>query len=160
LESGALVPNLELIDLGDIAGSLLRRAKPLTKSHKVVLDLEPDLPLLRIDPVLFEQALFNLVDNAAKYAPQDTTILLRARREAGSVRIQVLDEGPGLPPEEHERIFDKFYRVRAADRKRAGTGLGLAITRGFIEAMGGTITGANRPDRTGAVFTVTLPVPA
>lgn len=160
LESGALVPNIELIDLGDVAGSLLRRVQPLTKDHKVVLDLEPGLPLLRMDPVLFEQALFNLMDNAAKYAPQDTAITLRARREQGAVKVQVLDEGAGLPEQEQERIFDKFYRVRSGDRKRAGTGLGLAIARGFIEAMGGTITGANRTDRPGAVFTATLPVPA
>ena len=72
----------------------------------------------------------------------------------------MLDEGDGLPPDDLERMFDKFYRVRGADRQRAGTGLGLAICRGFIEAMGGTITAANRTDRSGAVFTITLPVPA
>ena len=66
--------------------------------------------------------------------------------KAARVRVQVLDEGPGLPEEDRERIFDKFYRVRAADKKRAGTGLGLAIARGFMEAMGGTITAANRSD--------------
>ena len=74
--------------------------------------------------------------------------------------LQVLDEGAGIPPEDLERIFDKFYRVRKGDTQRAGTGLGLAICRGFVEAMGGTIVAANRRDRTGAVFTITLPVPA
>ena len=74
-------------------------------------------------------------------------------------RIAVEDEGPGLPEEDRERVFDKFYRVRASDKKRAGTGLGLAIARGFMEAMGGTITAANRSDHTGAVFTLTLPIP-
>jgi two-component system sensor histidine kinase KdpD len=74
------------------------------------------------------------------------------------VRVQVLDQGPGLPQEERERIFDKFYRVRSGDRKRAGTGLGLAIARGFMEAMGGTITAANRSDGPGAVFTLMLPL--
>jgi len=66
----------------------------------------------------------------------------------------------GLPPADLERIFDKFYRVEAADRRRAGTGLGLVICRGFVESMGGTITAANRTDRSGAAFTITLPVPA
>jgi two-component system sensor histidine kinase KdpD len=75
----------------------------------------------------------------------------------GSVIIQILDEGPGLPEEDRERVFDKFYRVRAGDKKRAGTGLGLAIARGFMEAMGGIITAANRSDRGGAVFTLTIP---
>jgi two-component system sensor histidine kinase KdpD len=70
----------------------------------------------------------------------------------------VLDEGPGIPKAELERIFDKFYRVRKSDSQRAGTGLGLAICRGFVEAMGGTIEAGNRVDRRGAVFTITLPV--
>ena len=74
------------------------------------------------------------------------------------MRIQVLDEGPGIPDEDRERIFDKFYRVRAADRKRAGTGLGLSIARGFMEAMGGAVTAANRTDAQGAVFTLTIPL--
>ena len=145
LESGALAPNLGLIDLDDVVGSVLRRA-PM-QNHKLTLELEPGLPMLRLDPVLFEQVLFNLLDNAAKYAPPGTTITLRARREGGTVRVQVLDEGPGLPEEDRERVFDKFYRVRVADKKRAGTGLGLAIARGFMEAMGGTITAANRSDQ-------------
>ena len=68
-----------------------------------------------------------------------------------------VDEGAGIPPDDFERIFDKFYRVQAADRKRAGTGLGLAICRGFIEAMGGTISRRNSTDRSGAVFSITLP---
>jgi len=162
LESGAVMPNLELIDLGDVVGSVLRRA-PL-QNHKMVLDLEPGLPMLRLDPVLFEQVLFNLLDNAAKYAPAATTITLRAKAEGGAVTIQLLDEGPGLPEEDRERIFDKFYRVRSSDKKRAGTGLGLAIARGFMEAMGGTIIAANRTDaledgHSGAIFTLTIPVP-
>jgi two-component system sensor histidine kinase KdpD len=164
LESGALAPNLDLIELGDVVGSVLRRAQKLTQGHKIVLDIEPGLPLLRIDPVLFEQVLFNLIDNAAKYAHPGTTITLRARRESGTVRIMVMDEGPGLPDADREKVFDKFYRVRAGDSQRAGTGLGLAIARGFMEAMGGAITAANRTDLSeaglGAVFILTLPVPA
>ncbi len=108
--------------------------------------------------MLFEQVLFNLLDNAAKYANPGTTIVLRARHEGGTVKLQVLDEGSGLPEEDRERVFDKFYRVRAGDKKRAGTGLGLSIARGFMEAMSGTVTAANRSDRSGAVFTLTLPI--
>jgi two-component system sensor histidine kinase KdpD len=158
LESGALAPNLAAIDLGDVIGSVLRRA-PI-QSHKMVLDLEPGLPMVRLDPVLFEQVLFNLLDNAAKYTPAGSTITLQARRDGGVVRLQVMDEGPGLPEEDRERVFDKFYRVRAADKKRAGTGLGLAIARGFMESMGGTITAANRSDRSdgfsGAIFSLAV----
>jgi two-component system sensor histidine kinase KdpD len=160
LESGAVAPHLELIDLADVTGSALRRAAPLLARHPVSLELEGQLPMLRLDPVLFEQVLFNLLDNAAKYAPPDTGIILRAAQEGDKVRIRILDQGEGLPEGDMERVFDKFYRVRARDRQRAGTGLGLAICRGFLEAMGGTITAANRSGVEGAVFTITLPVPA
>ena len=112
--------------------------------------------MVKLDPVLFEQVLFNLFDNAAKYAPGDTIISVPAERVS---MCAVLDEGDGIPEGDLERIFDKFYRVRAGDRKRAGTGLGLAICRGFVEAMGGTIVAGNRQDRSGAIFTITLPVP-
>ncbi len=157
LESGALSPRADLVDLADMVGSALERAGKVLAGHRVDVDLAADLPLLRLDPVLFEQVLFNLLDNAAKYAPAGTTVRLEARRTGDRVVIQVMDEGEGLPPEDLERIFDKFYRVHVADRKRAGTGLGLAICRGFVEAMGGTIAAGNRRDRTGAVFTIAMP---
>jgi two-component system sensor histidine kinase KdpD len=73
--------------------------------------------------------------------------------------LQIVDEGEGVPHGDLEHIFDKFYRVQKTDQVRAGTGLGLAISRGFVEAMQGTITAANRADRKGAVFTITLPIP-
>ena len=110
------------------------------------MSLAPDLPMLRIDFVLFEQVLFNLLDNAAKYAPAGSTVELRGTRAADRVILQVLDEGEGIPPADIERVFDKFYRVHGTDRRRAGTGLGLAICRGFVEAMGRTTAG-NRSDR-------------
>ena len=124
------------------------------------VDLGEGLPMLRLDPVLFEQVLFNLLDNAAKYAPAGTEIRVSARQENGVVQVQVSDEGEGIRPSDLERIFDKFYRVHAEDRRRVGTGLGLAICRGFVEAMGGTIVAGNRSDRSGAVFTISFPVGA
>jgi two-component system sensor histidine kinase KdpD len=160
LEAGAIQPKSELIDLGDIVGSALRRAEKILAGHKVDIRLQPDLPMVKLDPVLFEQVLFNLLDNAAKYAPQGSTVSVVAEQTNESVTIRVMDEGDGIPADDLERIFDKFYRVRAGDRQRAGTGLGLAICRGFIEAMGGTISAANRQDRKGAVFTIRLPIPA
>ncbi|RAI34978.1 sensor histidine kinase [Rhodoplanes serenus] len=160
LESGAIAPNATLHDLGEIVGSALRRAAKILADHRIEVALAPDLPMLALDPVLFEQVLFNLLDNAAKYAPDGTTVHIVAGRENGGVRLQVIDEGPGIPPADIERVFDKFYRARKGDHVRAGTGLGLAIARGFVEAMHGTITAGNRTDRTGAVITVSLPVPA
>jgi two-component system sensor histidine kinase KdpD len=116
--------------------------------------------MLELDAVLFEQVLFNLLDNAAKYAPADTTISIRGVRDRKQVTLQIVDEGHGIPPVELESVFDKFYRAQKGDHVRPGTGLGLAISRGFVEAMHGTISAANRADRSGAVITIRLPVPA
>jgi two-component system sensor histidine kinase KdpD len=127
--------------------------------HRTETELPSDLPMLRLDPVLFEQVLFNLIDNAAKYAPADSIIRIQGWADKDRVMLQVMDEGPGIPPDDLERVFDSFYRVRKGDHVRAGTGLGLSICRGFIEAMGGTITAGNRTDRAGAVFTIAMPVP-
>ena len=159
LESGAVVPNAALLDPGEIVGSALRRAGKILGHHRVALDLGPHLPMLKLDAVLFEQVLFNLLDNAAKYAPSDTTITIRARREEDAVILQIMDEGAGIPAADLEQVFDKFYRANKGDHVRAGTGLGLAISRGFIEAMQGTITAANRVDRPGAMLTIRLPIP-
>jgi two-component system sensor histidine kinase KdpD len=159
LEAGTIQPRWEFIDLADIVGSALRRASKIAGDHKVHIELEPELPMLKLDPVLFEQVLFNLLDNAAKYAPSGTAITISGKRAGSSVVISVSDEGEGIPEADLERIFDKFYRVHASDRQRAGTGLGLAICRGFVEAMGGTIVARNRKDRPGAVFDITMPVP-
>jgi two-component system, OmpR family, sensor histidine kinase KdpD len=159
LESGPLPLRTAAIELSDVVGATLRRASKILNDHVAEVKMQPNLPLLELDEVLFEQALFNLLDNAAKYAPTGTHITISAWREEGRVFVQVLDEGEGIPPVDLERIFDKFYRAGGTDRRRAGTGLGLAISRGFIEAMGGTLTAANRRDRSGAAFTITLPVP-
>jgi two-component system sensor histidine kinase KdpD len=165
LEAGTLKPRAELVDLADIVGSALRRAGPLLSGHEVQISLPRDVPMAKLDPVLFEQVLFNLLDNAAKYTPPGSPIGIAARHTNGAIELSVSDEGDGIPEGDLDRIFDKFYRTGAyregaGDRQRAGTGLGLAICRGFVEAMGGTIVAANRTDRKGARFLITLPVPA
>ncbi len=89
LESGALAPRFEPVDLSDVTGSVLRRAAPLLAHHRVTLEIAADLPLLRLDPVLFEQVLFNLLDNAAKYAPPGTVITIVARREGPHAALRI-----------------------------------------------------------------------
>lgn len=158
LESGAIIPNAALHDLGDVVGSALRRASKILLYHRVDLELQANLPMLELDAVLFEQVLFNLLDNAAKYAPAGSLIRIRSWREPDAVSLQILDEGEGIPGGELETIFDKFYRVQKGDHVRPGTGLGLAISRGFVEAMHGTISAANRTDRAGAILTIRLPI--
>jgi two-component system sensor histidine kinase KdpD len=160
LESGAIVPNTAPHDIGEIVGSALRRAGKILAQHRVSLELAADLPMLELDAVLFEQVLFNLLDNAAKYSPAGTTISIRSQRDKDQVLLQVIDEGDGIPPAELDSVFDKFYRAQKGDHVRPGTGLGLAISRGFVEAMHGTISASNRTDGRGAVLTIRLPIPA
>jgi two-component system, OmpR family, sensor histidine kinase KdpD len=164
LESGALKPHTGLNELSEVIGSALQRAAKILAAHRIKVDLPPDLPMLALDMVLFEQVLFNLLDNAAKYAPAGSEITIDASRDDEMVMLRIMDEGEGIPPGDLDRIFEKFHRAGGADRRRAGTGLGLAICRGFVEAMDGTITAANRPalnpgDKRGAMFVITLPVP-
>lgn len=159
IESGAMQPNTAQHFLGDIVGSALGRATKITGERRVEVMIPDDLPMVKVDPVLFEQVLFNLIDNAAKYSLDNTKISLTAWAEDYHVKIRITDEGIGIPPGDFERIFDSFYRVRKIDHVKAGTGLGLSICRGFVEAMGGTIKAENRLDRQGAVFTITLPRP-
>jgi two-component system sensor histidine kinase KdpD len=158
LETGAVHPNSTHNYVGDVVGSVLRRVSKIVANHKIEIQCPSDLPMLRIDPVLFEQVLFNLIDNAAKYTPEGSKICVRGWRDGEAVKVEIMDEGPGIPEADLTRIFDSFYRVQRTDQTRAGTGLGLSICKGFIEAMGGTIKAANRNDRAGAIFTITMPV--
>ena len=159
LEAGAIKPNTARHDIGDVVATSLERTSKILARHNVEVEIAPDLPMLELDPVLFEQVLFNLLDNAAKYAPPETTVCIQAWQEDDTVKLQISDEGAGIPSEDIDRIFEKFHRAQKGDQVRAGTGLGLAISRGFIESMGGSITATNRTDRQGAAFTITLPVP-
>jgi len=157
LDAGAIVPNRETVDAGDLVSTVLRRATPVLRDRKVVSTIAPDLPPLSLDFVLAEQVLFNLLDNAAKYSPEGGRVEIEARRAGNRVEVIVRDEGPGIAAEALNRIFDKFYRADDGDRRRAGTGLGLAIARGFVEVQGGTLAGHNRSDRSGAEFVVSWP---
>jgi two-component system, OmpR family, sensor histidine kinase KdpD len=138
IEAGALRPRRESVDVGDVVRAAVERARKAFPELRVSISLARDLPYMRADANLLEQVLFNLLDNAQKYAAGAGAII-HARRDAGSVFIAVTDEGPGVKSADIERIFEKFYRGGRADGRKAGTGLGLSISRGLIEAMGGSI---------------------
>lgn len=157
LEAGGINLVREPVDVGDVIGTALQRTAAELSEHRIVATIESDLPLLSLDAGLLEQVLVNVLDNAAKYAPQGSTVSVEARSDRGGTVLSVADEGPGLPQDSAERVFEKFFRANQGERRRAGTGLGLAICRGFVQALGGRIEAANRVDRTGAVFTVTFP---
>jgi two-component system sensor histidine kinase KdpD len=157
LEAGALGAKPQPVDIADILESAAQRLKTVLSSHRLTEKLSPDLPFALADPLLLEQALVNVLDNAAKYSPAGSQILLAAGLERDVIVITIEDEGIGIPPSELPHVFDKFHRVRKADRKVAGTGLGLSVARGFVESFGGTLVAANRTSGQGAIFTFRIP---
>jgi two-component system sensor histidine kinase KdpD len=116
-----------------------------------------DIPRVSVDPVLIGQALANVVENAAKYAPAASPIVIAATADETMVRLTVTDQGPGIDPSDRERVFDPFYRASRGDGAPAGTGLGLAIVRGFVEAHGGAVSVASGPSGAGTTVAMTLP---
>ncbi len=159
IESGALSPRRDYVDVTDVIRGALDRSRKTFPGQKVALSLAPGLPLIRGDAGLLEQVLFNLLDNAQKYAPESGATI-HARRERSDVVISVTDEGPGIKPGDLERIFEKFYRGGRPDGRKAGTGLGLSICRGLVEAMGGAII-AQSPAirRRGTRIVLRFPIP-
>jgi two-component system sensor histidine kinase KdpD len=156
LEAGVMRPRIEPCDVQDLLGSVLESFGSRLAGRAARLDVPDGLPLVPLDFVLVRLLLANLVENAVKYSPAGSPVELSARCAGGRLEIVVADRGPGIPEEELDRVFDKFYRARrGADV--AGTGLGLAISRGIAEIHGGTIRAENRSGG-GACFRVTLPL--
>jgi two-component system sensor histidine kinase KdpD len=155
LESGAVKLNKELYFIEELIGSALMRVENELGDHKVITNIEHGLPLLRMDGLLIEQVLINLLENVGDYTPPGTTVTITASAEKPDIRVVVADNGPGIPEGDEERIFDKFYA--GAGRSGTGGGLGLAICRGIIHAHGGKIWAQNAPEG-GAIFTFTLPI--
>ena len=155
IELGALKPNREWNILSEVVGSVLARMKHLAEEHRITVDVPEDLPLVPVDYIQMEQVFTNLLSNSLKYAPADTMIRIIAQVEDETIHAQVSNQGPPVPTEHLSRIFDKFYRITAADRV-TGTGLGLSICKGIIEAHGGRIWAENTSD--GLAFNFTLPL--
>jgi two-component system, OmpR family, sensor histidine kinase KdpD len=157
IEAGGLKVNRDLVSIADVVQGAVERSRKAFPGQPVRVSLAPNLPFVRGDDKLLEQVLFNLLDNAHKYA-SDSGATVHARQEGAEVVISVTDEGPGVKPGELERIFEKFYRGGRADGRKAGTGLGLSISRRLVEAMGGAIV-AQSPAvrRRGTRIVVRLP---
>jgi len=157
LEAGTIRLDRSAIDLADQVSSATARVGPALKQRPVDIDIPADIPFVMADALLLEHVLINLLENAAKYTAEGSRIAIAARRENGSVRLEIADEGAGIPEADLSRIFEKYYRAEDRDRRSAGAGLGLAICKGFMTAMGGDIFAANRAGGQGAVFTLVFP---
>lgn len=156
LEAGAIHLYQETSDLQDLIGAVIHQMTKFLDARRVDIHLPIDLPNVWIDPVLTGQVLVNLLENACKYSPANTPITISAQSRVNQVAVLVSDQGIGIPEEDLERVFDKFYRVNHPNQV-TGTGLGLSICRGIIEAQGGKIWAQNNPDQ-GVTITFTLPV--
>ena len=155
IESGFLEPKKDWVDISELIYDVINKMRDSLGSHIVEVQLKDDLPLFKLDYGLMEQALYNLISNAAIYIPKYSVITVRAFCVKESLIIHVEDTGQGFPHDQIEKVFDKFYRVK--NSVTGGTGLGLSIVKGFIEAHGGTIRLENLPD-TGSRFTIEIPV--
>ncbi|MCK9382603.1 MAG: DUF4118 domain-containing protein [Sulfuritalea sp.] len=156
LQTGKIVLNCEWQPLEEVIGSSLKAMTGALVGRELRLDLAPDLPPLEFDAVLLERVFCNLLENAAKYAPQGD-IVITARLAGDVVEVAVVDAGPGLPPNQEESVFDLFERGRHSG---AGGGLGLAICRAIVEAHGGRIQAERRAEGgTRMVFTLPLGAP-
>jgi two-component system sensor histidine kinase KdpD len=155
IQSGEVKFNLQWHDLEEVVGSALRICAGLLKEHSVSTQLAPELPLVLFDAVLIERVLCNLLENAAKYTPPGSRIIIAAQPFGAWVNVTVYDNGPGLPHGKEDALFEKFTRGERESAK-PGVGLGLAICRAIVEAHGGTIKACASPEG-GAGFVIALP---
>ncbi len=156
IEAGAMRISLEPCDVEDVIGAALEQLGGRLQEREIHVDVPAGTPLVPMDFALITQVLVNLLDNALKYSRPSSPIEIQSRAVARSLEIEVRDKGVGIPPEDLERVFDKFYRVQRPESV-SGTGLGLSICKGIIEAHGGSILAHNRAGG-GTVVTIALPL--
>jgi two-component system sensor histidine kinase KdpD len=155
IRAGGLRPEPLDISAADMVRVAVRRLDTLVNNREILLDIDPGLPALWVDPAMLEHALVNLIENALRYSPAGTPIEIRAESKGNTLELRVIDHGDGVPPEERERIFEEFVRLDPR-AESSGTGLGLAIVRAFVEAADGTVACEMTPGG-GASFVLTLP---
>jgi two-component system sensor histidine kinase KdpD len=156
LDEGFIELQRDWTSVAEITGSVLARLEELLAGHLLVVDIPPDLPLVRADAVLVEQALANLVENAARHTPPGTVVWVSAERRGNELVISVEDRGPGIKETDLEQVFAKFHRG-AGEHSSTGVGLGLAICRAIVGLHGGRVW-VDQPSSGGAAFRFTLPV--
>ena len=162
IDAGEMHLHLQSCSIDEIVTMALKRAEPRLRGRQMEVWIEDELPSIRVDEPAIAEVIYTLVDNAAKYSPPATTIRISAGPDdAGGIRVNVEDRGPGIPAEMRERVFEKFFRAMRdgdlGDRKSTGTGMGLAIAHGIVQAHGGRIWIEDADGHPGAKFVVVLP---
>ncbi len=156
LSSGKVQINRQWQPVEELIGSALHRLDHVLAGRDVKVQIDGDLPLVHGDDILLETVLVNLIDNALKYSPTDSTIEVQSEPVSGGIAIQVADRGCGILPGDEEKIFEKFHRGSGPNTDRRGTGLGLAICDAIVRAHKGTITARSRPGG-GTIVRFTIP---
>ncbi|HET7307782.1 MAG TPA: ATP-binding protein [Gammaproteobacteria bacterium] len=146
------------VTLADVVASALQRARDMLTEVHIVRDIPADLPLLYVNSALIEQALVNVIENAARFSPSGGEVRIAARQEGGQLLITVADQGAGIPEADRDRVFDMFFTGGDGDTGPHGSGLGLAICQGIIAAHGGSIEALPGPNSRGAVIAIRLPL--
>jgi two-component system sensor histidine kinase KdpD len=159
IEAGNLRPEKSWQDVEALVEDTTERLRTVTSRHRFKVEVQKDLPPVWLDPVEIGQVIYNLVENATKYAPPETDVDLAVRRQVGALVVTVSDRGPGIPSQSIPHLFDPFYRVMDGRPRPQGLGLGLAIVKGLVEAHGGRVWVENR-NGGGARFSFTLPFSA
>ncbi|GGM14102.1 ATP-binding protein [Pseudomonas asuensis] len=158
LGHGGLQLARDWVSPGDIVASALSRLRPVLAALRVETSIPPDMPLLYVHPALIEQALINVLENAARFSPEHGRLHVTVEHHEGEIRLAVSDQGPGIPEAERAKIFDMFYTAARGDRGGQGTGLGLAICQGMVGAHGGRVTVDTGLENRGATLTLHLPL--
>lgn len=153
LESGFIQPKNDWCDINELVYDVVNRIEENTSSQQVHVSINPEIPYFKLDKGMLEQVIFNLLNNAVQYGPDDNTISISAACHADILQIIIEDTGNGFPENEINHVFDKFYRLK--NSRTGGTGLGLSIVKGFTEAMNGSVYLENKPTG-GAKFTVEI----
>ncbi|MEL7797950.1 sensor histidine kinase KdpD [Idiomarina loihiensis] len=158
LGHGTLKIERDWVSVDDIIGSAIRRLRRYWPSTSVTVERIGEVPLLYVHAALIEQATFNILENAAKYSPDDAPIFVEIRKTTSNCVIAIEDRGPGIPEDQRDKIFDMFYIVSDGDKKKQNTGMGLAICKGMIGAHGGDVTAKTAKGGDGTRFEISLPL--
>jgi two-component system sensor histidine kinase KdpD len=154
LESGFLKPRKDWTDISELIYGVVQRVERTQVSQKILVHVQENMPLFKLDKVMIEETLYNLLRNAVLYTPSNGIISIGAHKKQGHLELRMEDTGPGFPENEIDKVFDKFYRLK--NSQAGGTGLGLSIAKGFVEVHNGTIELDNMPQG-GARFTISIP---